>query len=315
MDNGDALLRRVKSSQLVLLLALSQHGSLRRAAEATGTTQPAATRLLHDLEGTIGHALFERHPKGLRPTAFGEAMIRHARSVRAELGRTVGEITALASGYAGTLRVGTIPSAVPILVARTIAVLKRRHARLRISVEVATSNHLTAALAEGRLDFVLGRVLDAGAGSAFAVHATVDEGLVVCCRRDHPLRLTGERASWPELSRWPWIVLPEGSPMRQILSSAFRGGGAYEPDDITETASFLMVVSLLAQSDAISLLPRDVLSSPFGRPTIDRLHVDFHPSMGPYTALTRRDRDNDASVALFIEALNQIMLDRAAGDD
>lgn len=103
--------------------------------------------------------------------------------------------------------------------------------------------------------------------------------------------------------------------MRQILSSAFRGGGAHEPDDITETASFLMVVSLLAQSEAISLLPRDVLSSPFGRPTIDALPVDLHPSMGPYTALTRRDRDNDASVALFIEALNQIMLDRAAGDD
>lgn len=314
MDENDGLLRRVKSSHLVLLLALSEHRSLRRAAEATGTTQPAATRLLRDLEGAIGHDLFERHPKGLRPTAFGEAMIRHARSVRAELGRTVGEIAALASGYVGTLRIGAIPSAVPFLVARTIALLKRRHPRLRIVVDVATSNHLTAALAQGRLDLVLGRVLDAEAGSAFAVHATIDEGLVVCCRHDHPLRLSGERASWAELSRWPWVVLPEGSPIRQILSSAFRGGGAHEPDDITETASFLMVVSLLAQSDAISLLPQNVLSSTFGRPTIDALAVDIHPSMGPYTALTRKDRDNEASVSAFIEALNKVLLERATAD-
>lgn len=102
--------------------------------------------------------------------------------------------------------------------------------------------------------------------------------------------------------------------MRQILSSAFRGGGAHEPDDVTETASFLMVISLLAESEAISLLPRDMLASPFGRPTIDALLVDFRPSMGPYTALTRRDRDSEASVALFIEALNHVLQERASLD-
>ncbi|WP_062206514.1 LysR family transcriptional regulator [Aureimonas sp. AU12] len=315
MESGDILLRRVKSSHLVLLLALAEHGSLRRASEAAGTTQPAATRLLRDLEAAIGQTLFQRHPKGLRPTPYGEVMIRHARSIRTELDRTASEIEALSSGYAGALRVGSIPSAVPFLVARVIARLKREHPRLRIFVEVATSNILTASLTRGNLDLVLGRVLDAGSGSAFVIHGTVDEDLLVCCRRDHPLREAGGRASWAELSRWPWVVLPAGSPMRQILSSAFRGGGASEPDDVTETASFLMIISILAQSDAVALLPRDVLLSAFGRPTIDALAVDHHPRMGPYTVLTRRDREREISVDLFIEALNETILERAGMDD
>lgn len=43
--------------------------------------------------------------------------------------------------------------------------------------------------------------------------------------------------------------------------------------------------------------------------------VDLHPSMGPYTALTRRDRDSEASVTLLLEALNQVLLVRASADD
>ncbi|WP_062226726.1 LysR family transcriptional regulator [Aureimonas frigidaquae] len=310
MDSGDRLLRRVKSSHLLLLLALSEHGSLRRAAEVTGTTQPAATRLLRDLEAAIGQTLFERHPKGLRPTGFGRVMIRHARAVRAELDHTVGEIMALSSGYSGTLRIGCIPSAVPFLVARTVVRLKRQHPRLRVLIDVATSNHLMDALAEGSLDLALGRVLDATDEPGLALHGTVDEELVVCCRKDHPLRTESARISWVELSRWPWVVLPAGSPMRHILSSAFRGGGAHEPDDLTETASFLMAISLLAQSDAVSLLPRDVLLSTFGRPTIEALAVDHYPRMGPYSILTRRDRETDAAVQLFIAGLKETAVER-----
>jgi DNA-binding transcriptional LysR family regulator len=313
METGEALMRRVKSSQLVLLLALAEHGSLRRAAEAAGATQPAATRLLHDLEAAVGQTLFERHPRGLRANAMGEVMIRHARSVRAELDRTMGEIAALSSGYAGTLRIGAIPSAVPFLVAHTVARLKRRHPRLRVFVEVATSNLLMASLAQGSLDLALGRVLDADSLPGFAVHGTVDEDLVACCRRGHPLLARGTRASWAELSRWPWVALPEGSPMRQILAGAFRGGGTQEPDDLTETASFLLVISLLIQGDALSLLPRDVLHSTFGQPFIEALPVEPYPRMGPYAILTRRDRDGDPAVRLFLETLGLVLSERALG--
>ena len=42
-------------------------------------SQPAASKLLKDLEDVLGISLFERLPRGMRPTWYGETMIRHAR--------------------------------------------------------------------------------------------------------------------------------------------------------------------------------------------------------------------------------------------
>ena len=50
IPNAAALLRRLKLRQLVLLRALAGSGNLRRSAAALSLTQPAATRMLQELE-------------------------------------------------------------------------------------------------------------------------------------------------------------------------------------------------------------------------------------------------------------------------
>ena len=96
------IMQRVKSRQLLLLAAMSQHRTLRKAAAALNTTQPAATKLLQDLELTLGQRLFERHRRGLQPNAFGDVMVRHALTVLTDLDRTREDLTVLATGGAGT---------------------------------------------------------------------------------------------------------------------------------------------------------------------------------------------------------------------
>src|SRR6266542_6070228 len=64
---------RVKPRQLALVVALSQRRSLRQAAADIAISQPAATKLLADLEATFGVALFERHAWGMQPTIYGDA--------------------------------------------------------------------------------------------------------------------------------------------------------------------------------------------------------------------------------------------------
>ena len=58
------LLGRLKLRQLALVVAIDTHRSLRKAAEAVAVTQPAATRLLHELEAALGVPLFVRHAVG-----------------------------------------------------------------------------------------------------------------------------------------------------------------------------------------------------------------------------------------------------------
>ena len=70
---------RLKTRQLMLLTAISDEGNIHRAAEILNMSQPAASKLLKDLEDMLGVALFERQPRGMRPNWYGETMIRHAR--------------------------------------------------------------------------------------------------------------------------------------------------------------------------------------------------------------------------------------------
>ena len=70
---------RLKTRQLLLLIALDQQRNIHRAAESLSMTQPAASKQLRDLEDMLDVRLFERLPRGMLPTIFGEAMIRHAR--------------------------------------------------------------------------------------------------------------------------------------------------------------------------------------------------------------------------------------------
>ncbi|NHI11864.1 LysR family transcriptional regulator [Streptomyces sp. KO7888] len=76
---------RLKFRHLVLIDALSRQGSVVGAAGELHVTQPAATRSLHELEDILGVPLFERGPRGVTPTVFGEAFTRHAQALLLEL--------------------------------------------------------------------------------------------------------------------------------------------------------------------------------------------------------------------------------------
>ena len=71
---------RLKTRQLLLLVALAEEGNIHRAAQVLNMTQPAASKLLKDLEDALEVSLFDRLPRGMRPTWYGETMIRHTRS-------------------------------------------------------------------------------------------------------------------------------------------------------------------------------------------------------------------------------------------
>ena len=92
---------RLKTRQLLLLVALAEEGNIHRAAQVLSMTQPAASKLLKDLEDVLEVSLFDRLPRGMRPTWYGETMIRHARMALANLNQAHDEIGALKRGHYG----------------------------------------------------------------------------------------------------------------------------------------------------------------------------------------------------------------------
>src|ERR1700716_514041 len=86
---------RLKTRQLLLLQVLAEEGNIHRAAQVLHMTQPAASKLLKDLEDVLEVPLFERLPRGMRPTWYGETMIRHSRVALASLTHAHEELAAL----------------------------------------------------------------------------------------------------------------------------------------------------------------------------------------------------------------------------
>jgi DNA-binding transcriptional LysR family regulator len=80
---------------LLLLIALAKEGNIHRAAHTPNTTLPAASKLLKDLEEVLEVSVFDRMPRGMRPTSFGEIRIRHTRVTLANLIQAYNEMMAL----------------------------------------------------------------------------------------------------------------------------------------------------------------------------------------------------------------------------
>ena len=111
------LTRRLKPTHLRLILEIARLRKLQLAAQHVGMTQPAASRILSEIEAQVGAALFIRHRRWMEPTAIGAAFLRHARVVLNELASLETEVRNLNAGLAGSVRVGSVTGpAVGVLV-------------------------------------------------------------------------------------------------------------------------------------------------------------------------------------------------------
>src|SRR5437879_6332649 len=136
ISSAKTIENRLRMRQLTLIAALDELRSLRKVAEAMHMSQPAATKMLHEIEETLGVPLFERLPRGMRPTVFGESVVAYARMMRSDLDNLRKHLVALEAGGVGEVSVGSIMAPAPGLLTRAIVELKTRYPRLKLSVHI-----------------------------------------------------------------------------------------------------------------------------------------------------------------------------------
>ncbi|TFL17519.1 hydrogen peroxide-inducible genes activator [Jannaschia formosa] len=138
--------------QLRYFDAVARHGHFGRAAEASGVSQPALSVQVKELETELGARLFERGPRQVRLTAFGETFAGRARAIL----RAVDELGELArvskGGLSGRLRLGVIPTVAPYLLPRVVTALGGTWPALDLEIRETVTPNLLDALAEGALD-------------------------------------------------------------------------------------------------------------------------------------------------------------------
>lgn len=254
-EDTPALLR-LRTRQILLVAALARHRHLGRAAAELAISQPAATRLLQELQAGLGSRLFERTPRGMIPTPAGDVVARFAQQTLSEFGAARRALAALDAGLDGSLRVGTVPSAVPTLMAPAVAWFKARYPKVEIAIDVATSDQMIPKLERGEVEWMLGRLLEDRDDDGYEVMPILDEPQVVVARAEHPLLANAHvPLTLAEAARWPWVVQPPGTPQAGRFVAMMREAGIHHRIDITETASTVATTALLETSDMLAVMP------------------------------------------------------------
>lgn len=289
---------RLRTRQLLLVAHVGREGHLGRAAAAMGISQPAATRLLQEMEDTLGCPLFERGARGMQATAGGEVLLRYARQVLNDFGTARRELAALAAGLHGTLRVGSVPSALPPLLAPVLAQFKLRHARVAVTIEVATSDVMLVQLGRGEVDLMLGRLLEGHHDDEHEAVPVLDEPQVVVARQGHPLQDAPD-LTLRELARWPWVVQPPGSPQAGRFAAMMREGGVHKRLDITETASTIATTALLEASDMLAVMPASLAAHYARLGVLHTVPLTLPLRVPDVHLIWRRGRELSAPAAAF----------------
>lgn len=138
--------------QLRYFEALAQHGHFGRAAEASAISQPALSVQIRDLEQALGVALFERGPRQVRLTGFGEGAAQRIRDILRSVEELGDMARAARDGLVGRIRIGVIPTIAPYLLPALIGNLTRAFAELDVHVRETVTPRLIEELADGRLD-------------------------------------------------------------------------------------------------------------------------------------------------------------------
>ena len=252
-----AMQLNLKPAQLRLIVEVAESGQLQMAAAATSMTQPAASRMLAEIERAVGAPLFLRQPKGMELTEMGAVMVRRARAMLREMRSMAAEVQALREGQGGAVRVGAVTGPAVGYLVPAIRAIKREAPDAEITVDVLPSRDLLRQLTAGEMDFALARVLPDFDSREFEIHPMRDEKVALLVRAGHPLA-RAPRVTFTELTDYEWIMQERGAPIREATLEAFGAVGLAEPGNIVNSPSLLLMIAYLSRSDAIAGMSEEV---------------------------------------------------------
>jgi DNA-binding transcriptional LysR family regulator len=293
---------RLKTRHLMLLSAIGEEGNICRAAEMLSMSQPAASRLLRDLEEIIGADLFERQARGVKANWYGEALIRHSRNALSSLTEAATEIEALKAGRTGQVNIGSIAGPSVSLVPRALVRVARDYPLVRVQVVVDTSDRLAQFLNDGQIDLMVGRLLAQTDNSRFSFDRLAVERVYAVARKGHPL-LARQGLGLADVAGVPWIVPPAGTILRQRFEQMFRETGLECPERMLEMNSPMVVTKMLGETDFIAVLPEDVAEYYLGCGLVAKVPLELPCRMDPFGVIARKGWLLSPAAHLIREAL------------
>ncbi|MEV7151834.1 LysR substrate-binding domain-containing protein [Streptomyces sp. NPDC093084] len=212
------LLRRLE-----YLVALARERHFARAAAACHVSQPSLSAAIRRLEHELGVPIVRRGRRYEGLTPEGEVVLAWAHRILAERDALHQELSALRDGLTGTLRLGIIPTVVPVAALLT-GPFCDRHPHARVAMESLSSLDIRRGLAEYELDAAM-TYLDDGEPRQVRRYPLYEERYVLLTPVGGPLGdATG--ATWSQAAALPLCLLGPRMRNRRIIDECFAAEGA-----------------------------------------------------------------------------------------
>ncbi|WP_114965490.1 LysR substrate-binding domain-containing protein [Alkalilacustris brevis] len=242
-------MRNLTLKQLRYFEALTHHGHFGRAADACAISQPALSMQIRELEESLGTPLFERGPRHVRLTGFGETFAERVRDVL----RAVDELGELARAaqdqMAGRLRIGVIPTIAPYLLPTIMESATGMYPELDIHVRETVTPKLIEELKAGRLDTAI--VALPISEPSLAEVALFSESFVLVRPAADAARPVPSRETLREMRL---LLLEEGHCFRdQALS--FCDLHSSQPRELLDGSSLTTLVQMVGAGIGVTLIP------------------------------------------------------------
>lgn len=291
--------------QLTAFLAIVTHGSLGRAAEVLHVTQPALSRTVKRLEGQIGAPLFERNSKGMRLTAVGSALLPHVTLMDKVAGQASEEIAALRGLAKGTIKVGSIASAIGLVLPQAIERVLARWPNLRVEIIEGVWDRLADALTKHEIDLALGVASAESEGIVPITDCEWEDQSYVVAAPDHPLRQK-ERLQLSDTLHHRWASTPRGTTPFADMQRSFASRGLACPEVAVESRSILALKSLVSHAGFLGWMAGPMFEDERRAGLFDALPI---PDLGVRRKLTvfrRRDGILAGPAVKLLEELRQV---------
>lgn len=243
--------------RLHAFVAIAEAGHITRAAERLGMQQPPLTRLLQGLEAELGVTLFERLPRGVRPTTAGLALLAEAREVLERADRVPEVVRRAARGELGRLAIGfTSSAALHPFVPRVLRQFRETLPGVSVVLEEAGTGELVDALAHERLDAAFVRSPLSGNPGLVAT-PILEEPMLLALPLDHALaRDVTNPLPLRALAGEAFVLYRRrvGLGLYDAILVACRGAG-FSPQVVQEAPRMTATLSLVAAGLGVSIVP------------------------------------------------------------
>lgn len=190
------------------------HFTSLKAAAASNMTQPAATKLIQELEDMFCVILFQRNRRGMQLTQQGEILHRHIDVIFSDIGNISEEINQFTHGI-GLMRLGILSVIILTLLSRSINEFLERHPLTQFVIREGTTDELIGQLMRNEIDITFGRMLEATHISKLQITKIYTEAFDIVCGNNNPLALQKD-------IKWKDLAVVRARASRSPASSRFR---------------------------------------------------------------------------------------------